>query len=62
MIVDSSGRPAVFCFLCLWRVTRAKEIDKTIQDSFLEKTGKELLKVFFVIDVLHALLCFSWCT
>lgn len=62
MIVDSSGRPAVFCFLCFWRVTRAKEKDKTIQDSFLEKTGKELLKVFFLINVLHALLCFSWCT
>ena len=35
---------------------------KTIQDSFLEKTGKELLEVCFLINVLHALLCFSWGT
>ena len=34
---------------------------KTIHDSFLEKTGKELLEVFFLINVLRAFLCFFWC-
>ena len=42
------------------RISQKRQFFKQI--SFLEKTGKELLEVCFLINVLHALLCFSWCT